>query len=84
MMLAADAFRFMASKNDDVRLPFSVLDSNVGDVFSALWEPDMLSETGNAIKLLSTEVLTQVGQQVLAATIMSGLMAALQWPMRGC
>ncbi|TXT10934.1 hypothetical protein VHUM_01685 [Vanrija humicola] len=72
---------FMASKNDDVRLPFSVLDSNVGDVFSALWEPDMLSETGNAIKLLSTEVLTQVGQQVLAATIMSGLMAALQWPM---
>ncbi|KAL1410336.1 hypothetical protein Q8F55_004344 [Vanrija albida] len=72
---------FMNNKNDDVRLPFSVLDSNVGDVFSALWEPDMLSETGNAIKLLSTEVLTQVGQQVLAATIMSGLMAALQWPM---
>ncbi len=31
--------------NDDVRLPFSVLDPIVGDVFSILWEPEMLSET---------------------------------------
>lgn len=66
---------------DDVRLPFSTLDPVVGDVFSVLWEPDMMGDTGNALKLLSTEVLTQGAQQVLALTVMTALMSALQWPM---
>lgn len=72
---------FMASKVDDVRLPFSVLDSAVGDVFSVLWEPEMMSEMGSALKIIGTEVLTQVSQQVLQATIMTALMSALQWPL---
>lgn len=72
---------FMASKVDDVRLPFSVLDSAVGDVFSVLWEPEMMSEMGGALKIIGTEVLTQVSQQVLQATIMTALMSALQWPL---
>lgn len=73
--------RFMAGKMDDVRLPFSVLDPIVGDVFSVLWEPEMMNEMGNALKILTTEVLTQVGQTVLSVTLMTALMSALQWPL---
>ncbi|KAF5332687.1 hypothetical protein D9611_005325 [Ephemerocybe angulata] len=71
---------FMTSLNDDVRLPFSVLDPIVGDVFSVLWEPDMIRETGDALKILTGEVLSQIGMTVLSATVMTGLMSALQWP----
>jgi Protein of unknown function (DUF726) len=70
----------MTSINDDVRLPFSVLDPIVGDVFSVLWEPDMIRETGSALSILTGEVLSQIGMTVLQATIMTGLMSALQWP----
>ena len=70
----------MNSLQDDVRLPFSVLDPIVGDVWSVLWEPEMIRETGDALKILTTEVLTQVGQTVLQTTVMATLMTALQWP----
>jgi hypothetical protein len=70
----------MNSEQDDVRLPFSVLDPIVGDVFSVLWEPEMIRETGDALRILTTEVLTQIGQTVLAATAMTALISALQWP----
>lgn len=71
----------MSSVVDDVRLPFSVLDPIVGDVFTVLWEPEMMNEMGNALRILTTEVLTQVGQTVLQATAMTALMSALQWPL---
>ncbi|KAJ7729098.1 hypothetical protein DFH07DRAFT_871425 [Mycena maculata] len=71
---------FMTGKLDDPRLPFSVLDPVVGDVFSVLWEPEMIQETGSALKILTGEVLTQIGQTVLQATVMTALMSALQWP----
>lgn len=58
---------------DDPRLPFSVIDSVMGDVFAVLWEPDMMKEMGDAIYLLYTETVVQGLQQVLAATIASGL-----------
>ena len=74
----------MNGLNDDVRLPFSVLDPIVGDVFSVLWEPDMIRETGSALKILTGEVLSQIGMTVLQATIMTGLMSALQWPISVC
>ncbi len=70
----------MTGGNDDVRLPFCVLDPVVGDVFSVLWEPEMIKETGSALKILTGEVLTQIGQTVLQATVMTALMSALQWP----
>jgi hypothetical protein len=70
----------MNSLQDDVRLPFSVLDPIVGDVWSVLWEPEMIRETGDALKILTAEVLTQVGQTVLQTTVMATLMTALQWP----
>lgn len=66
---------------DDVRLPFSTIDPVMGDVFSVLWEPEMMGDTGNALKILTSEVLTQVGQQVLAMTVMTALLSALQWPL---
>ena len=70
----------MAGPRDDVRLPFSVLDPIVGDVFSVRWEPEMMGETGNAIKLLTGEILSQLSQTVLQATVMTTLMSALTWP----
>ncbi|EGO05386.1 hypothetical protein SERLA73DRAFT_101203 [Serpula lacrymans var. lacrymans S7.3] len=71
---------FMNGKLDDVRLPFSVLDPIVGDVFSVLWEPEMIQETGSALKILTGEILSQIGQTVLQHTVMTALMGALQWP----
>ncbi len=71
----------MSSVVDDVRLPFSVLDPIVGDVFTVLWEPEMMNEMGNALRILTTEVLTNIGQTVLQATVMTALMSALQWPL---
>ncbi|CAL1694697.1 unnamed protein product [Somion occarium] len=71
---------FMNGQLDDVRLPFSVLDPVIGDVFSVLWEPEMIRETGGALKILTGEVLSQIGQTVLQATVMTALMSALQWP----
>ncbi|TFK56940.1 DUF726-domain-containing protein [Heliocybe sulcata] len=71
---------FMTGPLDDPRLPFSVLDPIVGDVFSVLWEPEMIRETGSALKILTSEVLSQIGQTVLQATVMATLMTALQWP----
>ncbi|GAA96521.1 uncharacterized protein L969DRAFT_493762 [Mixia osmundae IAM 14324] len=71
---------FMEGKLDDIRLPFSVIDPVMGDFFSLLWEPQTMQDTGNALKILTSEVLTQAGQQVLAMTIMTALMSALQWP----
>ncbi|KAJ7608691.1 hypothetical protein FB45DRAFT_945686 [Roridomyces roridus] len=71
---------FMTGKLDDPRLPFSVLDPVVGDVFSVLWEPEMIQETGSALSILTGEVLSQIGQTVLQATVMTALMSALQWP----
>ncbi|KAG8898151.1 hypothetical protein FRB99_007634 [Tulasnella sp. 403] len=72
---------FMSNPQDDVRLPFSVLDPVVGDVFSVLWEPEMMGETGNALKILTAEVLSQVSTTVLQATVMTALMSAIQWPL---
>ena len=79
-MLTQSWYSFMNGRHDDVRLPFSVLDPVVGDVFSVLWEPEMIRETGSAIKILTSEVLTQLAQTALQATVMTALMSALQWP----
>jgi hypothetical protein len=71
----------MSGQRDDIRLPFSTIDPVMGDVLSILWEPEMMGDTGATLKILTSEVLTQAGQQVLAATVMTALMSALQWPM---
>ena len=47
----------MATKEDDVRLPFSTLDPVVGDIISLYWEPETLQSMGQTMNLLATEVL---------------------------
>ncbi|MCJ1355987.1 MAG: hypothetical protein MMC33_005981 [Icmadophila ericetorum] len=71
---------WMNGKIDDVRLPFSTIDPIMGDMYSVLWEPDMLQSMGDTIRILATEALTQGLQQVLASTILTALMGALTLP----
>ncbi|TLD22881.1 hypothetical protein PspLS_07334 [Pyricularia sp. CBS 133598] len=71
---------WMTGKVDDVRLPFSTVDSTMGDIYSILWEPEMLRSMGDTINILATEALTQGLQQVLASTFLTSLMAALTLP----
>ena len=66
---------------DDVRLPFSTVDPVEGDLYSLYWEPEMLASMGQTIGIVASEVFTQTLQQVLGATILTGLMTAIQWPM---
>lgn len=47
---------WMTGKVDDVRLPFSTVDPVMGDMYSVLWEPDMLTSMGDTINILATEV----------------------------
>lgn len=71
---------WMTGKVDDVRLPFSTVDPIMGDIYSVNWEPDMLQSTGQTIQILATEALTQTIQQILASTVLTGLMAGLSAP----
>ncbi|RPA77290.1 DUF726-domain-containing protein [Ascobolus immersus RN42] len=72
---------WMNGKEDDVRLPYSTVDPIMGDLFSVLWEPEMLQSTGKTMNILATEVLTQSVQQVLGNTLLVALMASVQVPM---
>lgn len=72
---------WMSGKEDDVRLPFSTIDPVMGDLFSVLWEPEMLQSMGQTINILATEALTQTVQQVLGSTLLVALMASIQLPM---
>ncbi|KAK4698080.1 hypothetical protein P7C71_g92, partial [Lecanoromycetidae sp. Uapishka_2] len=71
---------WMNGKVDDVRLPYSTIDPVMGDIYSLLWEPEMLQSMGDTISILATEALTQGLQQVLGSTILIALMASLQLP----
>ncbi|KAI9839340.1 MAG: hypothetical protein M1837_002225 [Sclerophora amabilis] len=71
---------WMNGKVDDVRLPFSTVEPVMGDLYSVLWEPEMLQSMGSTINILATEALTQSVQQVLGSTVLVALMASLQLP----
>ncbi|KKK17174.1 hypothetical protein ARAM_002473 [Aspergillus rambellii] len=71
---------WMTGNVDDVRLPYSTVDPIMGDLYSVLWEPEMLKSMGETINILATEALTQGLQQVLGSTILTALMASLQLP----
>jgi hypothetical protein len=47
---------WMTGKVDDVRLPYSTVDPIMGDIYSVLWEPEMLTSMGDTINILATEV----------------------------
>lgn len=48
---------WMNGKIDDVRLPYSTVDPIMGDMYSVLWEPEMLQSMGDTINILATEVI---------------------------
>ena len=50
---------WMNGKVDDVRLPYSTVDPVMGDLYSVLWEPEMLQSMGQTINILATEVRTK-------------------------
>lgn len=72
---------WMNGELDDVRLPFSTVDPVMGDMFSLLWEPEMLRSMGQTIGILASEALSTSIQQILGATILTALMSAIQLPM---
>ncbi|GAB7341331.1 hypothetical protein MBLNU457_7597t1 [Dothideomycetes sp. NU457] len=72
---------WMTGKVDDVRLPYSTINPVMGDIYSVLWEPEMLQSMGQTINILATEALTQGLQQILASTVLTALMGALQLPL---
>jgi hypothetical protein len=47
---------WMTGKVDDVRLPYSTVDPVMGDLYSVVWEPEMLQSMGSTINILATEV----------------------------
>ena len=61
---------WMTGKVDDVRLPYSTVDPIMGDIYSVLWEPEMLTSMGDTINILATEVslLKSVDDFVLIST----------------
>ncbi|KAF2875025.1 hypothetical protein BDV95DRAFT_485654 [Massariosphaeria phaeospora] len=71
---------WMNGKIDDIRLPYSTVDPIMGDIYSILWEPEMLQSMGQTINILATEALTQGLQTVLGNTILTLLMSAIQLP----
>jgi hypothetical protein len=58
---------WMNGKVDDVRLPYSTVDPVMGDIYSVLWEPEMLRSMGETINILATEVCTALNIEVYAA-----------------
>ena len=72
---------FLKGAEDDPTLPYSVIDPIMGDVFSIMWEPQMMQEMGNAMSILWNETLVQGVQQVLAATVAGAMFSALAWPL---
>lgn len=47
---------WLTGKVDDVRLPFSTVDPIMGDMYSVLWEPELLRSMGDTMNILATEV----------------------------
>ncbi|KAH7026323.1 uncharacterized protein B0I36DRAFT_330393 [Microdochium trichocladiopsis] len=71
---------WMTNKHDDIRLPFSTVDPAMGDLYSVLWEPEMLQSVGDTINILATEAVTSTLQQILGAVGLAALMSGLQLP----
>lgn len=81
---------WLTGKVDDVRLPFSTVDPTMGDIYSVLWEPEMLRSTGDTVRILATEVggyAARVGYQDranmrgrLSRRVFSKSWGALFWP----
>lgn len=61
---------WLTSKVDDVRLPFSTVDPIMGDLYSILWEPELLTSMGDTINILATEVSSPLNLQYCRNTLL--------------
>jgi len=68
-MKANEGDRWMNGAEDDVRLPYSTVDPIMGDIFSILWEPEMLRSMGQTINILATEVCPWASQSGVTPNI---------------
>ena len=57
---------WMNGKIDDVRLPYSTVDPVMGDLYSVLWEPEMLRSMGDTINILATEVNSHIPSRTVS------------------
>ena len=57
---------WMNGKIDDVRLPYSTVDPVMGDIYSVLWEPEMLRSMGDTINILATEVNSPIPSRTVS------------------
>ena len=57
---------WMTGKIDDVRLPYSTVDPVMGDLYSVLWEPEMLRSMGDTINILATEVNSPIRSRTVS------------------
>ncbi|KAF2025232.1 DUF726-domain-containing protein [Setomelanomma holmii] len=60
---------WMNGKVDDVRLPYSTVDPVMGDIYSVLWEPEMLRSMGDTINILATEARADMAGLILADSL---------------
>ncbi|ODQ63562.1 DUF726-domain-containing protein, partial [Nadsonia fulvescens var. elongata DSM 6958] len=73
---------WISSEIDDVRLPFSTVDPVMGDLYSLLWEPEMLQKTGDTFTVMAKNWLFKQGiQEILKQTVLGTLMASIKIPM---
>lgn len=70
---------WMTGKVDDVRLPYSTVDPIMGDIYSVLWEPEMLTSMGDTINILATEV-SRIPHNLLENMYTSGLTLVVSFP----
>ena len=66
---------WMTGKVDDVRLPYSTIDPIMGDIYSVLWEPEMLTSMGDTINILATEVSTFENLENICLNLLLGFNA---------
>ncbi|KAF9883144.1 hypothetical protein FE257_004064 [Aspergillus nanangensis] len=72
---------WMTGNVDDVRLPFSTVDPIMGDIYSVLWEPELLRSMGDTINILATEASPTISSIYSCNTVLIALMASLQLPL---
>ncbi|OLY78609.1 putative membrane protein [Smittium mucronatum] len=67
--------------NDEVNLPFELLDPINGDIFSLIWDEKALLEVGASFKLLASELASTTVMQTLQYTVLPNLLGPLSIPM---
>jgi hypothetical protein len=66
----------------DFSLPFSTMAPHInGERYTLVWESKSLKLLGQAFLLLGSEMISFTTQQLLATTILHGVISALTWPL---